>query len=451
MLPHRTLIVCSLAVLAFGCARPQPPARPSSSTTAESHRPGATDESINEHFDALLFRFAENDRGRTWTTLECQRIGQGFADVSAHHQRRTGRSLPEALYNAGLAFQRCGADAEAKQSFSRAGGFHAARTELVAIEHRALPDRDRSIGRLRRLVSDSKFQDPRALVLLAALELQRARALPDGASERELARANLQRALAIDDGYLPALNQLAIYYLDLARAHASGHEQPFEAATRLSRPRPEQQKLSRRHLELASFVVERALTHDADYAPVHNTGGVIQVELENYTAASRAFSRARQLDPSFLDAHLNYAALNLRFRGFTEAEHGYRAALALEPKSYEAHLGLALALRGQLPGFNPRRRVQREAEIERELAQAAEIAPSRPEVDFNRALFTLTRVRHLTGLENTRALEQARAAFERFVDKAGAEPHYAQDVVKAREHLTDLQDAAPFMHEGSGR
>ena len=89
MLPHWTLIVCSLVVSAFASARPSPP----QSTTAESRRPGALDES----FDALPVRFAENDRRRGWTKPECQRVGRGFAEVPVHHRRRAGRPLPEAL------------------------------------------------------------------------------------------------------------------------------------------------------------------------------------------------------------------------------------------------------------------------------------------------------------------------------------------------------------------
>ncbi|HEY6723756.1 MAG TPA: hypothetical protein VI197_06975 [Polyangiaceae bacterium] len=436
MLPHRTLIVCSLVLLASACSRPQWTTRPLRSLPGESARPGVSDAS----FRALLERFTENERRIAWSDAECQHVGRGFAELSARHERRTGRPLAAASYNAGLAFRRCGAEAEAKRHFRRAGTLPAARTELVVVEHGAAPNLERSIERLRRIVSDSRFQEPRALVLLAALELERARELPDATAARELARANLQRALAIDDGYLPALNQLAIYYLDLARAHA---DQSGRDRAELSRPGAEPPKLSRRHLDLASFAVERALARDPSYAPAHNTEGVIHFELGNYTGAARAFARARQLDPRFLEAHMNYAALNLRFRGFSAAEHAYRAALALQPKNYEAHLGLAVALRGQLAAAN---QSGLSLEIERQLALAAKVAPLRPEVDYNRALFALARQRTLLGADNIRALQEARAAFDRFVAKAGDEPEYARDVAKAREHLADLRDTLPFLH-----
>ena len=40
----------------------------------------------------------------------------------------------------------------------------------------------------------------------------------DGKNDLERAQRNLQRALAIDDSYMPAFNQLAVYYLEQAKA-----------------------------------------------------------------------------------------------------------------------------------------------------------------------------------------------------------------------------------------
>ena len=39
----------------------------------------------------------------------------------------------------------------------------------------------------------------------------------DGENDMERAKKNLQRALAIDDGYMPAFNQLALYYFERAK------------------------------------------------------------------------------------------------------------------------------------------------------------------------------------------------------------------------------------------
>lgn len=84
-----------------------------------------------------------------------------------------------------------------------------------------------------------------------------------------------------------------------------------------------------------------------------------------------------------------------------------------------------------------------------ELERARELAPLRPDVDYNRALFALARVRTLTGVDDARALEEARTAFERFVHKADGAPQYASDVAQAQEHLADLRDTLRFVHPES--
>ena len=61
----------------------------------------------------------------------------------------------------------------------------------------------------------------------------------------------------------------------------------------------------------------------------------------------------------------------------------------------------------------------------------------------------MARAKTSAGTDAISVLEQARAEFQRFMDKAGDEPRYAGDVVNAREHLADLRDAMPFVHGAS--
>lgn len=439
MLPKYTALLGSLVLFALACAQPRPPAaapRSASLTVSEV--------ATGHSYRMLLSRFAENDANHAWTAAECGAVGQGFVDTSSRYQEQHGRALPTALYNAGLAFQRCGDDVRAKQQFTqavlRAPDFHQAHTELALYEYQLSHDRDRAIERVQQLVQASKFKSPRALVLLAALELERAREQVDGSGDRELAHANLQRALALDDGYLPALNQLALYHLEQARYNAGQRG----GSARFTAPHA---TTSRRGLDLAALVVEQALRRDDSYAPLYNTAGLIEVELENYTAASRAFARARELDPRFFEAHMNHAAVNLMFRGFAEAERAYRAALALEPKNYEAHLGLGLALRGQLDASNDD---ELRPEIDRELSLAAALAPDRPETDYNRALLALIPLKVGAGddVARMRELERAQKSLETFIQKAGDDPAYAESVLKARARLDDLRDTLKFVKRG---
>src|SRR5262249_52778111 len=153
----------------------------------------------------------------------------------------------------------------------------------------------------------------------------------DGADDLERAKKNLHRALAIDDGSMKALNQLALLHLDRAR-RAAGKKAVTQA------------------LELAALICSQAMKKNPRWAPIHNTAGLLEADLADPTRAAAAFDEARRLDPRFVEAHMNLAALNLHVRGFARAEEAYRAVLALRPNDYDARLGLALAIRGQIDG-----------------------------------------------------------------------------------------------------
>ena len=92
----------------------------------------------------------------------------------------------------------------------------------------------------------------------------------------DCAKLNLQRALAIDDGYMPAFNQLALYYFGSAKKKAgSGKKFGRTIATNAA--------LAKRgdvqQLELAALVCSQAVARTPNYAPIHNTSGLIQNEL----------------------------------------------------------------------------------------------------------------------------------------------------------------------------
>src|SRR5262249_20155488 len=151
----------------------------------------------------------------------------------------------------------------------------------------------------------------------------------------------LQRALAKDDSYMPAFNQLAILYLEVAK-QAAGRDtkRKFRAAG------AKEKHVDTQALDLAAVVCSQAIKKNPKYASIRNTAGMIQGELGNLNDAVAQFNQARTLDPSFYEAQMNYAAVNLQFRGFSQAEGAYRKAVELRPNDYDAHLGLALALRG---------------------------------------------------------------------------------------------------------
>src|SRR5690606_28464870 len=123
------------------------------------------------------------------------------------------------------------------------------------------------------------------------------------------------RALAIDDAYMPAFNQLAIYYMESAKKSAGmkGRRRGLVVAG------AKRAKVNQQQLELAALVASQAIQKSGSYAPIQNTAGLIQVQMDNFNGAVNSFARARKLDPKFFEAHMNYAAVNLSFRGFAEA------------------------------------------------------------------------------------------------------------------------------------
>jgi len=96
-------------------------------------------------------------------------------------------------------------------------------------------------------------------------------------------------------------------------------------------------------LDLAALVCSQAIRKNANYAAIHNTAGLIQVEQQDINGAVREFQTAAKLDPTFFEAQMNFAAVNLSFRGFKASEDAYKAALKIRPNDYDAHLGLAQA------------------------------------------------------------------------------------------------------------
>jgi tetratricopeptide (TPR) repeat protein len=245
---------------------------------------------------------------------------------------------------------------------------------------------------------------------------------------------------------MPAMNQLAIYYMEQARRNAGEKSQSQRRRGSLVVAGATRTKLNRQQLDLAVLVAGRGIKQDPNYAPLYNTAGLIQVELQDYNGAVQRFGRARQLDPSFFEAHMNYAAVSLSFRGFAEAEKAYRDALRLAPKDYEAHLGLALALRGQINDANYDTFL---AEARKHLEECKQIEPDRAEAYYNEAI--LTQEYEAKGQDSSKAvpaLRQAVVKYREFINKAKGQPAYAEAVKRSGERAKDIEDTIKFIEEG---
>ena len=260
----------------------------------------------------------------------------------------------------------------------------------------------------------------------------------------DCAKLNLQRALAIDDGYMPAFNQLALYYFGSAKKKiGSGKKFGRTIATNAAMAK----RGDVQQLALAALVCGQAERKNAAYAPIHNTSGLILNELGQVNTAVKEFQSAAQLDHHFFEAQMNLAAINLAVRGFDKAEGAYRKALEMHPNDYDAHLGLALALRGQIDDSNYEREV---SAVQAELDACKKIDGARPDAYFNEGILTQEyKAKGAGGTDKAMGVyQQAKQVFQVFMDKAQGKAEYDGAVKKTKERMQDIDDNVTFLQAG---
>jgi tetratricopeptide (TPR) repeat protein len=415
--------------------------------------PGTTvkvSDAAKKYHNNALEEFQKHDKAFDWSEESCRAVAKKFVEASEAQASETGAGLPSSLYNAGVALMRCDLEEEAVQQFQKTtavdSSFHRGRAQVTLFEYKRTGDLDGTISELEGIIRDAKFQNVEALIAVAALQMERDsdQATDDGANDFDRAKKNIQRALAIDDTFMPAFNQLATYYMETAKKNAGGRKGRRRGLVVAGAKKT---KVNQQQLELAALVASQAIMKNGNYAPIHNTAGLIQVQMNNYNGAVKSFARARQLDPKFFEAHMNYAALNLSFRGFKEAEVAYKEALKLRPKEYEAHLGLGLAIRGQIDDANFDSYV---AAAQESLNKCKEIDSSRPEAFYNEAILTQEYRAKAGGdpLKSIPTLKEAIVQYESFISKAGSEPVFAEAVKRSEDRVQDIKDTITFVEEG---
>lgn len=136
--------------------------------------------------------------------------------------------------------------------------------------------------------------------------------------EMQLGRDLLERAVASDDRFAPALAALADAYMLLAAYEIESPPRAYRNAREL---------------------VDKALNLDGQQATAHSTRAVLEWEQEaDARQAEIHFQRALELAPGLADTHHRYAEF-LGARGrFDEALREIRLALELDPFAHISHL-----------------------------------------------------------------------------------------------------------------
>lgn len=393
----------------------------------------------NRYKDGLE-AFGKHDKAADWNEATCDETSKIFLDAADEQDKK----FLEAIYNAGVAWQRCKNDAKAKEFFQQAlkadPKFHRARVQLAiyAFAESGEKNIDQAITELTQAaIVDAQFKNVEGLVQLGMLHMKRnSQTDKDGRSDMQNAKRYAQSALAVDDGYLPAFNLLALLYMEAAKQKAGKTSKKGVAAAN-----SKEKKVDTQALDLAALVCSQAVRKNPNYAPIHNTAGMISVELGNLNAAVGSFNRARQLDPTFYEAQMNYAAVNLQFRGFAQAEEAYRAVVKMRPNDFDARLGLALAIRGQIDDSNFDKNV---AAASAELGEAKRISPDRAETYYNDAILTQEYKAKSGGKDGEAQLMAAKGLFGEFIKKAGTAPEYADAVKRSKERMEEIQQIIDF-------
>lgn len=439
-----------------GTETPKTPSKPTASGGG-GEQPAVKATAI-EKYNAALDAFLEHDKANNWSDDACKEVAKKFDEATSAN----GGKFAQATFNAGLAYQRCNDDKNAKGKFEQAlrddPKFHHARAQLALYEYKANGNEDAAIGALQQAVTDAQFQNVPALVNLAMFQMERdtEQAGQGCKNDLECAKLNLQRALAIDDAYMPAFNQLALYYFKLAKKRAGSVKATSKSAK--GRSLVTNAAMTKRadvqQLELAALVCSQAIRKNANYAPIHNTAGLIQNELGQVNGAVGEFSTAAKLDPKFFEAQMNYAFINLGFRGFEQAEQAFRKALAMRPNDYDAHLGLALALRGPITGSETDYDAK-VAAVQAELDAAKKIDPNRPDAYYNEGILTMEFKAKAGGSKDKTlaAYGDAEKIFQTFLEKAAGKPEYdgavkrvKGDGAKDGGRLGDINDMRTFLN-----
>lgn len=435
----------ALLVTAAGCggsAGTGPKAVDASGKTITDSKGNAVSVEAANKFKAGLDSMNQHDKAGDWSEATCSSTAELFLQAAKDQGDKT---FAEAIYNAGLAYQRCKKDQDAKKHFQEAlqkdPKFHPARVQVALYDFAESGEKniDKAIGEMRQAaIVDAQYKNVEALVHLALLYMKRGNEVADndGPNDFQRAKRYIQSALAVDDGFMPAFNQLAIYYLQTARqkaGRASGKKVAVGGA--------KEKKIDTQALELAALVCSQAIRKNPSYAPIHNTAGMIQVELSNLNTAVQAFNSARKLDPTFYEAQMNFAAVNLQFRGFQQAEDAYRAALKMRPNDYDARLGLALALRGQIDDSNFDKMV---AAASTELDAAKKIAPDRAETYYNEAILTQEYKAKSGGKDAEPMLLAAKSLFNQFIQKAGSTPEFGEAVKRSKDRMGEIDQIIAF-------
>jgi tetratricopeptide (TPR) repeat protein len=392
-------LLTATAVVWVGCsggqaAGPAPKTGPAGAPTGEAPPPVPVEKRPMEAFKAAVAEFASAEKAG-WNEATCRRVADAFGSVIAKDAR-----FPEAYYNQGAAYHKCGLVKEAEASYRKAlqvnPKYAPALVNLGTILFKSGQAGTAEQYFQQAVAADNKNGEAH-YHMAAMLRLR------GGKDTIPQALRHLRASLAIDAKNMHAYALLAKLYYDLAAEN-------------------------RNFYDLAQLVCEQGRKVNENFAPLYNVYGLIYVGKKNVTAAMRQFKKAVQLDPNFVDAHLNIGAISLNFRDYATAEASFSKVLALEPNNLQALVGLGVAYRGQGKPEEAKRQYEKALALNRN----------------NAAIYFNLGVLHQDYLSEGKeaVLRQAQKFFEDFIRLDGTN---AAKTAEARERIKNIDELIAAM------
>src|SRR5690606_27888486 len=107
------------------------------------------------HLNALA-EFVKHEQAYDWTEANCRKVAEAFISANEEQMDALGSPLPASLYNAGIAYMRCGMEQEAVEQFEAASGadpdFHRGRAQVALFEYSKTNDVDTAISQLETII-----------------------------------------------------------------------------------------------------------------------------------------------------------------------------------------------------------------------------------------------------------------------------------------------------------
>lgn len=377
-----------------------------------------------QHFERGTAAFRQHDEANNgrgdWNEAICNEVA-GIFEQAANAQ--PNGAFPEAWFNRAMAFDRCNMLDRERESLERAlrgargNKYCRAQAQLGVLQMRA-GQLEPALNTFQTAIRDDA-NCVEAYTNAAAILRERNRpAVGSEPSDRQQAVNYIRQALARDDRHIPALNQLALLYLQEAGDDPRSQRLFLAGIVCAQAVQVVAQHQDEIPAEIRSYV-----------ADIYNTWGLVNIKIGQVIRALENFRRATTINPNLYEAFVNYGTINLNFRGYEEARNAFARAVELRPNEYDAHIGLGVALRG----------LGQIAQAQAEYERAKALDPNRPDAYYNLALLSMS----YQGGERD-DLVRAQGLFREFQAKVNGSNNpgrYANEMARSAQHLRNLQDA----------